>query len=181
MTQYPHLLLSRVVPVRLLDCAGHSRLPRYARSGIIAVGNERESDSAPAGAEEKPVFWVASSRKDLKKFPKAVRTTFGQAIYDAQIGGKHPAAKPLKGFRGAGVLEVVEDDNGNTYRAVYTVKFAGVVYVLHAFQKKSRSGASTPPEEIQKVRARLKDAEQHHAQWRAEQEQQDPADGGGVG
>src|SRR6516162_3184737 len=67
----------------------------------------------------KPVFWVASSRKDLKKFPKGVRQTVGQALFDAQTGGKHPAAKPPKGFHGAGVLEVVEDDDGNTYRAVY--------------------------------------------------------------
>jgi phage-related protein len=71
----------------------------------------------------------------------------------------------LKGFKGAGVLEVVEDDDGNTYRAVYTVKFAGVVYVLHAFQKKSKSGIKTPPEEIDKVKARLKEAEKDYAQW----------------
>jgi len=113
----------------------------------------------------KPVFWVASSRRDLKKFPKCVRQTVGQALFDAQTGGKHPDAKPLKGFQGAGVLEVVEDDDGSTYRAVYTVKFAGTVYVLHAFQKKSKSGRKTPTEEIQKVKARLKEAEKHHAEW----------------
>src|SRR6516164_6241502 len=107
----------------------------------------------------KPVFWVASSRKDLKKFPKGVRQTVGQALFDAQTGGKHPDAKPLRGFHGAGVLEVVEDDGGNTYRAVYTVKFAGVVYVLHTFQKKSKRGAKTPAGEIDKVKARLKEAE----------------------
>src|ERR1700724_190445 len=100
----------------------------------------------------KPVFWVASSRKDLKKFPKGVQQTVGQALFDAQTGGKHPDAKPLKGFGGAGVLEVVEDDDGSTYRAVYTVKFAGVVYVLHAFQKKSKRGIKTPAEEIDKVK-----------------------------
>ena len=88
--------------------------------------------------QEKPVEWVGSSRRDLKRFPKAVRTVFGQALFDAQRGQKHPDAKPLKGFGGAGVLEVVEDDDGNTYRAVYTVRFAGIVYVLHAFQKKSK-------------------------------------------
>jgi phage-related protein len=113
----------------------------------------------------KPVFWVASSRKDLKKFPKGVRQVVGQALFDAQTGGKHPSAKPLKGFGGAGVLEVVEDDNGNTYRAAYTVKFAGAVYVLHAFQKKSKKGIKTPQEEIKKVRARLKEAAEHHAEW----------------
>src|SRR5437588_3748665 len=111
----------------------------------------------------KPVFWIASSRKDLKKFPKGVRQTVGQALFDAQTGGKHPDAKPLRGFHGAGVLEVVEDDDGSTYRAVYTVKFAGVVYVLHAFQKKSKRAARTPPQEIDKVKARLKEAEKHHA------------------
>jgi phage-related protein len=121
----------------------------------------------------KPVFWIASSRKNLKKFPKSVRQTFGQALFDAQTGEKHPDAKPLKGFGGAGVLEVVEDDDGSTFRAVYTVKFAGVVYVLHAFQKKSRKGSKTPAEEIEKVKARLKEAEEHHARWEKEQEGQD--------
>lgn len=120
----------------------------------------------------KPVFWIASSRKDLKKFPKGVRLTFGQALFDAQTGGKHPDAKPLKGFRGGGVLEVVEDDNGNTYRAVYTVKFAGVVYVLHAFQKKSKSGVKTPAAEIEKVKNRLTQAETHHAEWAQKQKEE---------
>jgi phage-related protein len=113
----------------------------------------------------KPVFWVASSRKDLRKFPKRVRQTVGQALFDAQTGGKHPDAKPLKGFKGAGVLEVVEDDDGNTYRAVYTVRFAGVVYVLHAFQKKSKRDTKTPPQEIEKVKARLTAAEKDYAEW----------------
>jgi phage-related protein len=66
----------------------------------------------------KPVFWMVSSRKDLKRFPRAVRQRVGQALFDAQTGSKHPDAKPLKGFHGAGVLEIVEDDDGNTYRAV---------------------------------------------------------------
>jgi phage-related protein len=125
----------------------------------------------PEPAEPKPVFWVASSRKDLRAFPKAVRTTFGQALYDAQTGGKHPGAKPLKGFGGAGVLEVVEDDDGNTYRAVYTVRFVGVVYVLHAFQKKSKAGIKTPAGDIDKVRARLREAEKHYAEWSEQQSQ----------
>jgi len=107
----------------------------------------------------------------LKKFPKAVRQAVGQALFDAQTGGKHPNVKPLKGFGGATVLEVVEEDDGIAYRAVYTVKFAGVVYVLHAFQKKSRSGRKTQSEDIDKVRDRLKEAEKHYAQWLAEQEQ----------
>src|SRR5947199_7959603 len=110
----------------------------------------KSDDTAPR--TPKPVFWEGSSRKALRKFPKGVRQTVGQALFDAQTGGKHPDAKPLKGFKGAGVLEVVEDDDGNTYRAVYAVRFTGVVYVLHAFQKKSKSGVKTPPEEIAKVK-----------------------------
>lgn len=121
-------------------------------------------------ADEKPVEWMGSSRRDLKRFPKGVRTVFGQALFDAQAGHKHPGAKPLKGFGSAGVLEVVEDDNGNTYRAVYTVRFAGIVYVLHAFQKKSKRGIKTSAEEIDKVRSRLKDAEKHYAKWKEQQE-----------
>jgi phage-related protein len=127
---------------------------------------------AAEGAKPKPVHWIASSRKDLRKFPKPVRTTVGQALFDAQTGKKHPDAKPLKGFGGAGVLEVIEGDSGSTYRAVYTVKFAGVVYVLHAFQKKSKAGIKTPAEEIEKVRARLKEAEKHYAEW-VEQKKQE--------
>ena len=120
----------------------------------------------------KRVLWVGSSRRDLRSFPKGVRLVFGQALFDAQTGEKHPAAKPLKGFGGAGVLEFVEDDAGSTYRAVYTVKFAGVVYVLHAFQKKAKSGIKTPPQEIDKVRNRLKEAEKHYAEWKKHQESQ---------
>lgn len=123
--------------------------------------------------QPKPVFWIASSRKDLRKFPKGVRQLFGQALFDAQTGGKHPDAKPLRGFHGAGVLEVVEADPWSTYRAVYTVKFAQVVYVLHAFQKKSKRGARTPAEEIDKVKARLKEAEKHYAEWSAKQKRDD--------
>src|SRR5213080_1664155 len=127
-------------------------------------------------APVKPVFWVASSRKDIRRFPKAVRATFGQALYDAQTGGKHPDAKPLKGFGGAGVLEVVEDENGSTFRAVYTVKFAGVVYVLHAFQKKSKSGIKTPSEEIEKIKSRLREAENDYAEWTERQKRKDQDD-----
>jgi phage-related protein len=121
--------------------------------------------------EPKPLYWVSSSKKAVRGFPKEVRRTFGQALFDAQTGEKHPDAKQLKGFGGAGVLEVVEDSSGSTFRAVYTVKFAGVVYVLHAFQKKSKAGIKTPVEEIDKVRARLKEAEKHYAEWSKSQEQ----------
>ena len=81
------------------------------------------------------------------------------------MGGKHPDAKPLKGFGGAGVLEIVEDDDGNTYRAVYTIRFARAVYVLHVFQKKSKSGIRTPQEEVERVKARLRAAKKHYAEW----------------
>jgi phage-related protein len=124
----------------------------------------------------KPVHWVASSRKDLRKFPKTVRSTFGQALYDAQTGKKHPDAKPLKGFGGAGVLEVVEDHRGSTYRAVYTVKFEGIVYVLHAFQKKSKAGIKTPTEEIEKVRSRMKEVQKHYAEWSKQKKRESEGD-----
>jgi len=118
--------------------------------------------------EEKPLRFVGSSRKDIRKLPQGVKSVFGQAHYDAQTGKKHPGAKPLKGFGGAGVLEVVEDDQGGTYRAVYTVQFAGVVYVLHVFHKKSKTGSKTPSEEIDKVKVRLKEAEADYAQFSKE-------------
>src|SRR5438874_11227228 len=86
--------------------------------------------------EPKPVVWVASSRRDLKAFPKRVRSDIGQALYTAQMGETDPAAKPLKGFGGARVMEIIDRYDTNTYRAVYTVQFADVIYVLHAFQKK---------------------------------------------
>ncbi|MEX0701599.1 MAG: type II toxin-antitoxin system RelE/ParE family toxin [Planctomycetales bacterium] len=129
-------------------------------------------DDTKPDSDVKPLFWIASSRRDLRTFPKDVRSVFGQALYDAQMGGKHPDAKPLKGFGGSGVLEIVDDHDGNTYRAVYTVRFAGVVYVLHAFQKKSKAGIKTPPEELEKVRSRLRDAERDYADWSEEQKRQ---------
>ena len=110
----------------------------------------------------KPVEWIASSRDDLREFPKDVRRVMGQAIDDAQHGGEHPSAKALKGFGGRGVVEIVDDFDGDTYRAVYTVKFAGVVYVLHAFQKKSKKGIATPQRDIDLIKARLKRAEEHY-------------------
>lgn len=110
----------------------------------------------------KPVEWIGSAKNDLRKFPQDVRRVIGQAIDDAQLGLEHPAAKALKGFGGRGVLEIVDDFDGDTYRAVYTVKFAGIVYVLHAFQKKSKKGIATPQREIDLIKARLKRAEEHY-------------------
>ena len=110
-------------------------------------------------APNKPVLWIASSYKDFRSFPDAVQDLMGYALYQAQIGEKHEAAKPLKGFDGAGVLEIVADHVGDTFRSVYTVKFASAIYVLHAFQKKSKIGRKTPQEEIELIRRRLKVAE----------------------
>ena len=110
----------------------------------------------------KDVVWVASSLDDLKKFPESVRQFMGFAIYQALCGGKHVDAKPLKGCKGSGVLEVVEDFDGDTYRTVYTVRFADAVYVLHAFQKKSKKGIATPRQDIDLIAARLRMAEQIH-------------------
>ena len=92
----------------------------------------------------KPVKWVSSAKRDLDAMPEDVKDVFGHAIDLAQAGGKHQDAKVMTGFGSAGVLEVVEDHQGDTFRAVYTVKFAGWVYVLHCFQKKSQSGIATP-------------------------------------
>lgn len=103
-----------------------------------------------------PLRWVASSKRDLLAMPAAVQDVFGYALHLAQAGGKHPQAKPLSGFGGAGVLEVVEDFDGNAYRAVYTVRLAEAVYVLHCFQKRSTRGIATPKPEMDKIRARLK-------------------------
>ena len=111
-----------------------------------------------------PVNWVASSYKDFRAFPDPVQDAMGYALYQAQIGKKHPNAKPLKGFGGAGVLEIVTDHVGDTFRAVYTVKFARAIYVLHAFQKKSKSGIKTPTEELELVKQRLKSAESDYKQ-----------------
>ena len=113
----------------------------------------------------KPVVWIGSAKADLVRFPAEVVGAIGYALYEAQKGNRHPSARPLHGFGGAGVLEVIEDHDGDTYRAVYTVRLAGRVYVLHVFQKKSKSGIKTPRAEIDLVRARLKRAEEQHAVW----------------
>ena len=115
--------------------------------------------------KEKPLHWIASSRQDLREFPHDVRREVGFALSFAQRGEKHPSAKPLKGFRGAGVLEIVEDHRGDTYRAVYTIRFASAVYVLHAFMKKSKSGIKTPKHELDLIDRRLKAAELDYNRW----------------
>lgn len=107
----------------------------------------------------KPLEWVGRSHEDLRDFPAAVRRDIGYALYFAQAGDKHPDARPLRGFGGAGVLEVIEDFDGDTYRAVYAVKFAEAVYVLHVFQKKAKKGIATPKHELELIRKRLRIAE----------------------
>jgi phage-related protein len=108
----------------------------------------------------KPVVWVGSSRKDLRAFPDAVQDLMGYALYVAQQGGRHRETKSLTGFGGAGVVEIITDHRGDTFRAVYPVRYQGTVYVLHAFQKKSTSGRATPKHEMDVITQRLRVAEQ---------------------
>jgi phage-related protein len=107
---------------------------------------------------KKPVYWIGQSKRDMSAFPQPVKDVMGFALHQAQLGEKHEAAKPLKGFGGAGVLKIVEDHDGETYRAVYTVKLSNAVYVLHAFQKKSRKGVRTSHADIDLIRKNLKAA-----------------------
>jgi phage-related protein len=109
-------------------------------------------------AELRPLRWMGATREDLQAAPVQVRRTVGFALHEAQRGEKHPKAKPLKGFGGAAVLEIVEDFDGNTWRAVYTVKTATAIYVLHFFQKKSKRGSATPKQELELIRKRLREA-----------------------
>jgi phage-related protein len=122
-------------------------------------------------SREKPLFWIASSHDVILGFPDDVKDEIGFALSEAQFGSKHISAKPLQGFGGAAVLEVVSNFDGNTFRCVYTVKFAHAVYVLHVFQKKSKSGSQTPKREIDLVNDRLKRAELHYKDWNHERQQ----------
>jgi len=112
----------------------------------------------------KPLTWVGSSKRDYIRFPDQVQDDMGYALFVAQMGERPKNAKPLKGFKGAGVLELVEDYDGDTFRAVYTVRFAQRLYVLHAFQKKSKRGIETPKSEIRLVEQRLRAAEEDYRQ-----------------
>lgn len=114
----------------------------------------------------KPLFWIGGSKKDLMALPVGVRKFFGHALDFAQRGEQHDAAKALKGFGGAGIVEIVEDDADGTYRAVYTARFVEAVFVLHCFQKKSKSGIATPQKDIDVIRARLKTVEALVKEWR---------------
>jgi phage-related protein len=110
----------------------------------------------------RPVIWIGSSLRDLRAMPPELRRDIGQALYTAQQGETDPAAKPLKGFGGARVMEIVERGRGGTYRAVYTARFDDAIYVLHVFQKKSKRGIATPKQDIDLIRRRLAEAERDH-------------------
>jgi phage-related protein len=117
---------------------------------------------------EKQVEWVGSSLKDLRTFPVDVRRVVGSALYEAQQGGEHPSTKALRGFGGRAVLEVIDDFRGDTFRAIYTVRFADTIYVLHCFQKKAKRGIATPQHELEIVRLRLATAEAHYEKRKKE-------------
>ena len=112
----------------------------------------------------KPVRWIGTSYEDWLALPEDVQDVLGYALHLAQCGQKSGNAKPLTGFKGATVFEIRDDYDGDTYRAVYTVKFKGVVYVLHVFQKKSRKGIATPKDHIELIEQRLKKAREYHDQ-----------------
>jgi phage-related protein len=111
---------------------------------------------------QKPLVWVGASLRDFRAFPDQVKSEMGYALFLAQSGGRHRKAKTLKGYGGGAVIELIEDQDGDTFRTVYTVRFASAVYVLHAFQKKSKKGAATPPSDIRLIDQRLRDAQRLH-------------------
>jgi phage-related protein len=140
---------------------GLGDLRHLARPWLASIFLFRYNQAMHEGAPASPkrLEWIGSSKKDLKELPETVVQVFGYALYLAQIGQKHEQAKPLRGFGSAGILEVVEDWRGNTYRAVYTVRYAVRVFVLHVFQKKSKSGVATPKADVELIRIRLKAAD----------------------
>ena len=125
-----------------------------SQSHIILPPESEQGDTA--------IYWVGSSEKDLAKCPSEIKRTIGFVLRFAQRGSKHPLAKPLKGYQGAGVLEVVKTFDGDAYRVVYTICFERSVYVLHCFQKKSNIGIETPEKEMRVIRARLQQVESIH-------------------
>ena len=112
----------------------------------------------------RPIVWIGSSRRDLREMPERVRRDIGQALYIAQQGMTDPAAKPLKGFGGARVMEIVERYRTDAYRAVYTAHFTNAVYVLHVFQKKARRGIATAKQDVELIRRRFAEAERHYSE-----------------
>lgn len=128
------------------------------------VDQQRRSDRV------RPVVWIGTSREDLREFPDDVQDAVGYALYVAQLGDKPPEAKPLRGYHGASVIELVEDFDGDTYRAVYTVRFAEAIYVLHCFQKKSTRGIAINRRDLDLIDTRLRRAYEFHQQWIREHE-----------
>jgi phage-related protein len=120
----------------------------------------------------KPCLFVGPSRRELRSFPDEVRGSIGHALHQAQCGDEPSSAKALKGFGGRSILEIVTDFDGNTFRAVYTVRFSDAIYVLHAFQKKSKRGIATPKQTIELVKSRLRDAEADYLARRKQGEQE---------
>jgi phage-related protein len=108
--------------------------------------------------ERKAVRWIGDSRKRLREFPDAVRFEIGQALYQAELGERHPSACTMQGLN---AVEIVSDYRGDTYRGVYTTRLKGFIYVLHCFQKKSKAGIKTPKQDLELIRKRLADAESH--------------------
>ena len=130
--------------------------------GILLTRHIRTEITTKRGREQRALFYIASSYRDLDKVPLPVKEEFLSALSVARLGGYPPSAKPWTGD-GTGVIELLEDHDGDTYRAVYTVKFKEAMYVLHVFKKKSKNGIKTPQPDKAKVKKRLKDAEQHYA------------------
>jgi phage-related protein len=120
--------------------------------------------------QQKDAVWLGSSKDVLRSFPKPVRRKLGQSLWEAPLGHFPYGAKPLQRFGGASVVEMLADHDGNAYRAVYTVRFADFIYILHVFQKKSKKGAKTPPNVVELIRRRLKIAEMHYAKWKAKKQ-----------
>ena len=134
------------------------------KGGTVIGGKPRNTEIRILVSEDalKPVRWMGSSKKDLKTFPRPIQRDVGQALYAAQCGEEYPSVKALRGFGGRTVLEIVVGHEGDTWRTVYTVRFQDAVYVLHAFQKKSKRGIATPQKEIELVKQRLAAAEQDY-------------------
>ena len=138
---------------------------------VLQTCNNRDVRTTSQGkpVRQKQAIFIPAARKDLKKFPVEVRADVGAALYQAELGGKSPLAKVMKGFSGASVIEIVSDHRTDTYRAVYTVKFERAIVVLHCFQKKAKHGIATPQPDIDLIKQRLKEAERVYEIWLQEQ------------
>jgi phage-related protein len=137
----------------------------WRQKGLVRLYEYMYNDME-LGRDLKPVRWVGTSLRELRACPRAVRLDIGQALFTAQDGNTDPAAKPLKGFGGASVMEIVVSHQGNAWRAVYTVRFAGAIYVLHVFQKKSTRGIATPAREMELIKRRVTEAERDYRRRR---------------